>query len=44
MTNLGEKLTEAEIKEMIAAADRDGDGQVNFEGSLEFFCIKYLSI
>ena len=28
MTNLGEKLTDAEVDEMIKEADVDGDGQV----------------
>ena len=32
MTNLGENLTEDEINEMIQEADRDGDGQINYEG------------
>ena len=31
MTNLGEKLTDAEVNEMIGEADIDGDGQVNYE-------------
>lgn len=31
MTNLGEKLTEEEVDEMIREADVDGDGQVNYE-------------
>ena len=31
MTNLGEKLTEEEVDEMIREADIDGDGQVNYE-------------
>ena len=29
MTNLGEKLSEAEVSEMIREADVDGDGQVS---------------
>ena len=33
MNNLGEPLTEAEVKSMIAEADLDGDGKINF---LEF--------
>ena len=31
MNNLGEKLTEEEIEEMILEADIDGDGQINYE-------------
>lgn len=37
MTNLGEKLTDEEVDEMIREADIDGDGQVNYEGCI----IKY---
>ena len=32
MTNLGEKLTEEEVDEMISEADKDGDGQINYKG------------
>ena len=31
MANLGEKLTDEEVNEMIREADEDGDGQVNYE-------------
>lgn len=31
MANLGEKLTDDEVNDMIREADMDGDGQINFE-------------
>lgn len=31
MLNLGERLTEEEVEEMIKEADVDGDGQVNYD-------------
>ena len=34
MTNLGEKLTDDEVDEMIREIDLDADGQVNYEGQL----------
>ena len=39
MTNLGEKLTDEEVDEMIREADIDGDGQVNYEGKIQ---VQYL--
>ena len=32
MHNLGERLTDDEVDEMIREADSDGDGQVNYDG------------
>lgn len=32
MTNLGEKLSEEEVDDMIKEADMDGDGMVNYDG------------
>lgn len=36
MTNLGEKLSEDEVLEMIKEADLDGDGLVNYHGKIDF--------
>ena len=32
MMNLGEKLTETEVDEMVREADIDGDGRIDYDG------------
>lgn len=34
MTNLGERLSEEEVDDMIREADLDGDGMVNYDGKI----------
>jgi len=43
MTNLGEKLSEEEVDDMIKEADLDGDGMVNYEGKDAFVRCKICS-
>jgi calmodulin len=40
MTNLGEKLTDEEVDEMIREADVDGDGQVNYDEFVKMMLAK----
>lgn len=41
MTNLGEKLSEEEVDDMIKEADLDGDGMVNYEGNFFLEVLHY---
>lgn len=36
MTSLGERLSEEEVDDMIKEADLDGDGMVNYEGTVQY--------
>jgi len=40
MTNLGEKLSDVEVDEMIREADIDGDGQINYEEFVKMMIAK----
>mmetsp|Transcript_14170 Transcript_14170/g.29752 ORF Transcript_14170/g.29752 Transcript_14170/m.29752 type:complete len:150 (+) Transcript_14170:71-520(+) len=40
MTNLGEKLSDVEVDEMIREADLDGDGQINYDEFVKMMMAK----
>ncbi|XP_048609122.1 calmodulin-1-like [Brassica napus] len=40
MTNLGEKLTDEEVEEIVREADVDGDGQKNYEEFVKIMMAK----
>mmetsp|Transcript_2841 Transcript_2841/g.5998 ORF Transcript_2841/g.5998 Transcript_2841/m.5998 type:complete len:148 (-) Transcript_2841:214-657(-) len=40
MTNLGEKMSDAEVDEMLGYADIDGDGQINYEEYVKLMMAK----
>ena len=40
MTNMGEKLTEEEADEMIACADADTNGEINYKGTSFTVCVQ----
>jgi len=41
MTNLGEKLTDEEVDEMIREADVDGDGQINYDEFVDMMMVRF---
>ena len=42
MLNIGEKMSEEEVENMIKEADEDGDGQVNYDGRYFFLHIIFV--
>ncbi|KAG5626773.1 hypothetical protein H5410_011991 [Solanum commersonii] len=43
MTNLGEKLTDEEVDEIIREADVDGDGQINYDEFVKVMMAKFVT-
>lgn len=43
MTNLGERLSDEEVDDMIKEADMDGDGMVNYNGEIYQSAINHLA-
>ena len=43
MRNLGENLTDEDVKAMIRAADKNGDGKIDYEGRQLFSIMKVCS-
>ena len=41
MNNLGEPLTDHEVRSMIEEADLDGDGRINFQEFARYFPFSY---
>lgn len=41
MTNLGEKLSDEEVDDMIKEADLDGDGMVNYAGNILIYLLRF---
>ena len=44
LTNMGHKLSDEEVEELLAEADIDGDGQLNYEGRLVIIVIEGIVI
>uniref|UniRef100_A0A0D3EME9 EF-hand domain-containing protein n=1 Tax=Oryza barthii TaxID=65489 RepID=A0A0D3EME9_9ORYZ len=44
MTNLGEKLTDEEVDEMIREADVDGDGQINYDEFVKVMMANHIAL
>ena len=44
MTGIGEALTDAEVNEMLRAADTNNDGKINYEGKRFRFRIVYSTL